>query len=470
MIEAKSVYNYFSSNIIIAKSKNVIADDIRLNAEYYEVGKSIEVSKEVEFFPLATIASVVFPGIFKRYLVENNKNGIKFLTTSDMMMLEPDSEKYLSFQLTSNLSIYRVAENTLLVSRSGSIGNTIYVDDRIKHYALTEDALRVKPFQTGDMGLLYFYLTSDYGNDLITGKKSGAVIDHIYEDDLLKLKIPKLDKKVCKKLNDAYLRVKECREEAHKIIEKARVLVVKYNHLPSLAEIEIKTIDPKKEVEIKKTNLDEFTTDFRLDAHFYNPLADLVAKNIQAFSSRFENLFDVADCSFKGSRSIRNYVDKEHGVPFLSGKNIIQIRPYFKYISTTETSNLSDMIIDKNQILISRSGTLGRTVFVWNNYENFAASEHLIRVVPNSELVDEGYLYAFLSSDYGYHQLLRYKHGSVIDEITEDQISQSVIPIPSDKQQKQIGDLVRQAYDLRAEAIRLEDEAQKLLTKALTTE
>lgn len=468
MIQAKSVYSYFSSNIIIAKSKNVFTDDIRLNAEYYEEGTSIEVSNDVEFFPLSKIASVVFPGIFKRYLVENIEYGIKFLTTSDMMMLEPDSEKYLSFELTTNLGIYRVSENTLLVSRSGSIGNTIYVDERIKDYALTEDALRVKPNQSSDMGLLYFYFTSEYGNDLITGKKSGAVIDHIYEDDLLKLKIPKLDNSVCKKLNVAFLKVKESREAAHKLIEKARMLVVKYNNLPSLAETEIETIDPNNEIEIKKTNLSEFTIDFRLDAHFYNPLADLVSKNIKTFSSRFASLFDLADCSFKGSRSTRNYVNKEHGIAFLSGKNIIQIRPDLKYISTTETSNLSDMIVEKNQILISRSGTLGRTVFVWNNYEKFAASEHLIRVVPNSDLIDEGYLYAFLSSDYGYHQLLRYKHGSVIDEITEDQISQSVIPLASKKQQQQIGDLVRQAYDLRAEANRLEDEAQELLTKALT--
>jgi len=464
----KSVYGYFSSNITIANSANVFADDIRLNAEYYEVGNSIEISKQIQFVPLSSIASVVFPGIFKRHLTENKKYGLKFLTTSDMMMLEPDSEKYLSFQLTTNLEIYRVEENTLLVSRSGSIGNTIYVDERIKHFALTEDALRVKPFQNTDMGLLYFYFTSEYGNDLITGKKSGAVIDHIYEDDLLKLKIPKLDRKICKKLNDTYQKIKASREEAHIIIEKARSLVVKYNHLPSLTEVEIETLDPKEEIEITKINLDEFTIDFRLDAHFYNPIAGLVAKNIEKFSSRFEKLYHVADCSFAGSHSIRNYVDKAHGTPFLSGKNIIQIRPDFKYISISETSNLSDMLVEKNQILISRSGTLGRTVFVWNNYENYAASEHLIRVVPNSDFVDEGYLYAFLSSDYGYYQLLRYKHGSVIDEITEDQISQSIIPLPSDKQQKEIGDLVRQAYDLRAEAIRLEDEAQALLTQALT--
>jgi len=126
------------------------------------------------------------------------------------------------------------------------------------------------------------------------------------------------------------------------------------------------------------------------------------------------------------------------------------------------------MLVKRNWILISRSGTLGRTVFVYNNYEDFAASEHLIRVLPNENIIDGGYLYAFLSSDYGYHQLLRYKHGAVIDEITEDQISQTIIPLSDLILQREIGDLVRMANDYRAEAIQLEDEAQKILNEALT--
>src|SRR5687768_10877195 len=100
--EIKSIYSYFSSDILIAKSESVTADDIRLDAGYYEVRNSIELRKDLKFFPLSTIATVVFPGIFKRHLTENEKYGIKFLTTSDIMMLEPDSDKYLSVQLTNN--------------------------------------------------------------------------------------------------------------------------------------------------------------------------------------------------------------------------------------------------------------------------------------------------------------------------------------------------------------------------------
>ncbi len=465
---AATPYEYFNARIFNAKSENILNNDFRFNAEYYEEDNSISISDEIEFFPLSEIASVVFPGIFKRFLVEQEKYGIKFLTTSDIMILEPDSDKILSEHLTTNLPIYRVQEHTLLVSRSGTIGNTIYVDDRLKDYAITEDALRVRPFDDRNIGLLYFYFTSEYGNGTITGKKSGAVIDHIYEEDLLKLPIPKLDDKLRQYFFEVYLRIKSSREQADKIIKQARSLVIQHNNLPQLSSSRPETLDTNGEIEIRMTGLDEFTQDYRLDAHFYNPLAKLIVENINAYCTKSDNLFNIADCSFRGSRSTRNYVDKENGIAFLSGKNIIQIRPDFKYISKSETVNIQEMLLSEGQILISRSGTLGRTLLIYKNYEGCAASEHLIRVKPETSKIDSGYLYAFLSSDYGFHQLLRYKHGAVIDEITEDQISQSLIPLPTEEQQKEIGDLVRQAYELRAEAIKLEDQAQELLTKELT--
>ena len=339
---AATPYEYFNARIFNAKSENILNNDFRFNAEYYEEDNSITISNEIEFFPLSEIASVVFPGIFKRYLVEDIKNGIKFLTTSDIMMLEPDTDKILSEHLTANLPIYRVQEHTLLVSRSGTIGNTIYVDDRLKDFAITEDALRVKPFDEKIIGLLYFYFTSEYGNGTITGKKSGAVIDHIYEEDLLKLPIPRLDEQLCNQLFVTYLKVKSDREKADNIIKEARSLVLQYNNLPPLSDIKPETIDPEGEVEIRMTALDEFTQDYRLDAHFYNPTAKMIVENIITKCPKNDNLFNIADCSFRGSRSTRNYVDKENGIAFLSGKNIIQIRPDFKYISKTETTGLSD--------------------------------------------------------------------------------------------------------------------------------
>jgi type I restriction enzyme S subunit len=464
----KLITDYFKVESFQSSSISILEGDFRLNAEYYTHDNNFSLAKHLKTKKLSEISNVLGFGPFKRYYIDSLKFGVPLISSSEMMELNPSCEGIISTELTRDYKKYLVKQKTILVSCSGTIGNITLVDARLADKAISQHALRVIPLDLNHIGFVYSFLNSDYGKSIITGKKSGAVIDEIYADDLNIIDIPIISDDAIEELNKLILLAYSKRDEANQYLEKAQLLVLKYNNLPNFEKAELTTIDPNCEVEINTISLKEFTIDYRLDAHFYNPLAELAVTNIKSLSPHFENLFDLADCSFKGSRSTRNYVDKEHGVPFLSGKNIIQIRPDFKYISTSETSNLSDMIVEKNQILISRSGTLGRTVFVWNNYENCAASEHLIRVVPNSDLVDEGYLFAFLSSDYGYHQLLRYKHGSVIDEITEDQISQSVIPLPSEKQQKQIGDLVRMAYDLRAEAIRLEDEAQTLLTIALT--
>jgi len=471
MKDSKNIFNQISSDIIIINSNKIISEDIRFDAGYYEIKNNIDINNDIEFFPLAKIATVIFPGIFKRNLTENRKYGIKFLTTSDIMMIEPASEKYLSTQLTSNIDIYSVSDNTLLVSRSGSIGNTIYLDNRLKDFAITEDALRVKPFENDEIGFLYFYFTSEYGNDLITGKKSGAVIDHIYEEDLLKLKIPLLKSESRKILNGYFYKVKKDREEAHLLIEKARILILEYNNLPPLSDTDIETRDPEKETQIRITNTSEFTDDYRLDAHFYNPIVKKVEENIKQFSEINKTLSDLTSDIILGKRFKRNYVESDFGTPFLSGKNIIQIRPSdIKHLSDSEISFIDELLIKKNWTLVTCSGTLGRTCFVYNNYEDYAASQHILRVVPNEKEIDAGYLYCFLSTDYGFHQIIKYKYGSVIDEIDDKNIANVLIPIPTESQQKEIGDLVRQAYDLRAEAIRLEDEAQELLTKELTKE
>jgi type I restriction enzyme S subunit len=131
-------------------------------------------------------------------------------------------------------------------------------------------------------------------------------------------------------------------------------------------------------------------------------------------------------------------------------------------------ADMQDLIVKRGWTLITCSGTIGRTCFVWKNYEDFAASQHILRVIPDEEVIDPGYLYAFLSSRYGYLQILRYRHGSVIDEVTDKQMEQVLTPCPSRKYQEKIGDMVREAYDKRAEAIRLEDEAQAILMDEMT--
>lgn len=467
----EEIFNLFANVQIgyLVDSEKVISGDTRLDSSHFIDDVSYTVNSNLGFTTLSEfIQDVEEPTLFTRIYCDK-EFGVPYISSSEMSEIEPPVDsRFISKTLTKNIEQYIIKRGQILVSAAGTVGSIVVATEELDGVAGTSDILRINLDQSKYLGFIYTYLTSSFGANELSNLAYGAIIKRVRGFQLAELKTPIINDSLIKKMNQLIVTALGNRDEANQLIKQARSLVLQYNNLPPLSAIKPETIVTDGEVEIRMTGIDEFTQDYRLDAHFYNPMAKLIVENITKHCPKNDKLFNVADCSFRGSRSTRNYVDKDNGIAFLSGKNIIQIRPDFKYISKSETANLDDMLLSEGQILISRSGTLGRTVLIYKNYEGCAASEHLIRVKPDAQIIDSGYLYAFLSSDYGYHQLLRYKHGAVIDEITEDQISQSVIPLPSDKQQKEIGDLIRKAYELRAEAIKLEDEAQKLLTQALT--
>jgi len=457
-----------NSNLFQIDSELLLKRDIRLNANFYDALLMGDIPQQTETIKLTKIANIFHPGITKRLYIENKKYGIPFLSTSDMLCYEAVDNKFVSIDYSNNLEDYIVHSNTILISRSGTIGNTVIVDSNLDGCAVTEHAIRIILDDNSWLGLVYTYLTSSFGKNLIKGQKSGAVIDEIYDEDIEQLEIPLIEEETKELINKKIITAKKNRELAYSIIKKARTLVLEYNHLPPLEDAEPETLDPDKETDLRLVSTSEFTDDYRLDAHFYNPMADLAVRNIREFAEDYHQLVELVNEIILGKRFKRNYVESDHGTPFLSGKNIIQIKPEVKYLSNSEINFMDDLLIEKNWTLITCSGTIGRTCFVFNNYEGYAASQHILRVNPNEELIDPGYLYCFLSTDYGYHQIIRYRYGAVIDEIDDKNIAQIIIPIPDENKMNEIGNLVRQAYDLRAEAIRLEDEAQEILTQTLT--
>lgn len=466
---ANLVTYYFKLESFHANSLSLLDGDFRLNAEYYAHANNYSLHKSIQTVKLSHIANVNGFGPFKRFYISNIDYGVPLISSSEMMELNPACSGIISKEFVKDYKKYIVKEKTILVSCSGTIGNVTIVDSRLANKAISQHALRVIPLNVEHTGLIYTFLTSEFGQSIVTGKKSGAVIDEIYADDLNRIDIPLIDESVSKNLNSLIFLSIEKRDIANKNLHKAYNLVLQYNNLPPLSEAEIETIDPEKEVEIRSVNISEFTSDYRLDAHFYNPMAFLAAQNIINNSNDYKELKNgIAKRVFYLNRFTRTFVEKGFGIPYLAGKDIIKIRPTdVSYLSKSETSGLEDYKMKKGWILMTCSDTLGRTCYIWNNYEDWVGTHDLIRI-ETEDSFDSAYLSAFLNTEYGYYQALHFKHGAVIDHLTPEQVEQILVPIPKESEIKEIGDVVRQAYDLRAEAIKLEDEAQEILTKALT--
>ena len=122
-----------------------------------------------------------------------------------------------------------------------------------------------------------------------------------------------------------------------------------------------------------------------------------------------------------------------------------------------------ELSLSENMILITRSGTIGKITLVPKHWDNWVASEHLIRIVPISKDI-AGYLAAYLSTPYGKELVKRFTYGAVVDEIDASHVSNVAVPLLKNKEvQKQINDLILSANQKRYEAYVLEMRALNIL-------
>jgi len=194
----------------------------------------------------------------------------------------------------------------------------------------------------------------------------------------------------------------------------------------------------------------------RLDASFH--LSEGRGTKIKILKSPFpiSTIGAVTKRIFYGNRSKRIYVAPQYGIPFLGSSDMLQADfCYAKHISKKKTPDLPSYFVEKGWTLVSRSGTIGNTSFTNDDFIGKAFSEHIIRVVPNLDLIKSGYLYAFLASKYGYSLLTQGTFGAVIQHIETHHIAGIPIPLLPEAEQQRIHDLIGKASQLRAEANRL---------------
>jgi type I restriction enzyme M protein len=157
---------------------------------------------------------------------------------------------------------------------------------------------------------------------------------------------------------------------------------------------------------------------------------------------KIERLGQIAQV-FNGHRFKRPYADKgvTSGpgiVRFFTGNAITQTRgENIKYFDLgkakpLQLKMLSNLYLERGMILITDSGTVGRVVVTTSYHEGAIGTNNLIRVVTTDEALT-GYLYQFLSSELGQHQLKANIYGAIVDHIEPDEVKQVLVPGPTDR-------------------------------------
>lgn len=180
-------------------------------------------------------------------------------------------------------------------------------------------------------------------------------------------------------------------------------------------------------------------------------------------------LSECADKVFMGNIFSRNFVGADFdGVPYLSASDtVLRDLNTRVFLSKEQSSKLSYLMLDKDWILITCSGTIGNVTLTNEDYCGHIATHDLIRVIPNDHLIAKGVLYAFLASKYGKYQLTQSRFGGVVKHINCDQVKCIQVPVFSSIDQNEINCKVLKASSLRHEATLLLKEAEQLLYSSI---
>lgn len=443
--------SYYASDVIAA---NVLVTKIENRG--FRVLKCSDFAKQV-----------FWPGRFKRSYVSTGK-GEPFYTASEVFLFYNKPRKFIMNYPKNVL----VKKKYILITRSGSVGRVIIANKYLENVALSDDLIRIIPSEDCEMGYLYAFLNTWMGQALLTKDQYGATVKHIEPHHIASIPIPILGE-IREKVNTQIEQAHFLREEAQGLLLSAMSKLQNELGLQEISNRDANYLNIENSDITKCFSINASKLCLRFDGSYHNPLAQAAVQYLQGLTKTafVQTLDSVLMKAFVPPRFKRLYVDGDlEGVPMLQGTHIPLIKPQnIKYI-WRQMKDFAQYTVNKNWILITCSGTIGKTSLVSKFWDGWTATNHILRLVPNEQKIDPGFLTAFLLSQYGQLQLQRLIYGGVVDEIGEagELFNRILIVKPKDARlEKEIGALVYNAYLKRDAATQLENNAIKQIEAKL---
>lgn len=407
-------------------------------------------------------------GRFRRnYVSKKTENAVGFIGSAEMLDVNPKALKYITDDLAQEKNLY-VKKGTVLLSCSGTIGNSTYVNTTLEKYAFSQHIIRL--VCNNYSGYIYACLNLPEIRCQILSNVYGGVILEIEPEHLKNVIIPNAPEQQKRQIHELIIESFELRDQSNELIDEAERILYEELKLPPIEQLE--PVYYNKSVSLRNFTTKLSNLNLRADCSYHIPIVSeiihTIAKNAKCICHLGDN--DISRRIILPGRFKRTYVDDQNGIPFFGGKQLLELNPSnIKYLSIDQHSKRinKELFLKENMIAVTCSGTIGKVNIVPKHWEGWALNQHVMRIVPaNNDIA--GYIYCWLNTDYAYQLIVRNTYGSVVDEINEEQLASVAIPILKDSsKQKEINDKILQANSLRYQAYQKEQEAINTIIKII---
>lgn len=381
------------------------------------------------------------PSRFKRVYASSDEAAIPYLRPYDVFEYLPEPASRLSLGRTAGIDDYRLRAGTILQTCSGrNLGPVEIVDEYLSGFALSHDMVRIEVEDAGDRHYVAAFLKSRAGQAVLRQQISGSVVDHLTVSDVADLDIPMLpagERAVIAGMQGAaqalYGQGRKALSEILGEVREAYPMAARGS-----ASKAGWTATPHA-----------LLRSGRMDAHFHDPQVAAARDRVKEGNGVL--LGSVADAFLPG-RYKRFYVEREHGRPILSGRQLLQVSPVnLRYISERSFKSIDNMALVEGTVAFGAvgrwEGRLGQPVVVTSDRVDWLASNDVMRLrVKEGAGVTPGWLWLALSCAPVQAQVAALPYGSVVDHTGPEDVEQKVWLPPIDLALGQAADEAWQTF------------------------
>jgi hypothetical protein len=209
-----------------------------------------------------------------------------------------------------------------------------------------------------------------------------------------------------------------------------------------------------------------FVRDRRMEAETYLSSGFGLRAAIEGKRSSWVRLADVAKVWMPG-RLKGIQVSRDSGTPFLAATQVYDVRPIpRKWLALARTSDAERRFVRPGMVLVTCSGSVGRSTLAYTPHENTLISHDLLRVQAIDEK-DRGWIYAYLQAPQVRAMATGAKYGHIIKHLETSHLEALPIPTVDDATSADFLRRVGRILTLRNEGHRLLLEAEARFEMAL---
>lgn len=384
--------------------------------------------------------------------------GYPFLSNTDVISSNPlQAPKYSSKKYGYDESAL-LRSGMILTGRVGAIGQTAFVSKNLERAKAmgSDNIIRIIVKPQCHEGYIYTYLVSKFGNLSLWKLATGGVQPFITDSMVAKLPIPDMSDSLEAEIDHLIRNAADLRDEASEMIKETKVILKRQANLSDLTEEDYDYYgpqSPKRKVScycINRRNIDTTTINaFNLSERIRKTKA-----KIKCPARPLKEILKDGDTFSTGSFP-RVEVKEGHGVMLINQKDIFNSIIRGKYISKYGVK--LDNLVEYGEVLIAGVGTLGenetfcRAIFANEDLAGQLVSGEFIRMKTTSD-VPSGYLFAWLSTDYGFRFLRNIQAGTKLCRPIPRLVREIPVPILDYGIMKEIDSMIREAYTKRHKA------------------